>query len=278
MYEQVVTLVTHPFVYIPVLAFLTLYIVIAPVVIHLILKMKANPDLKVIDFEQIDLPFEVESHFAETGKQLQQLGFDFLNGIAMPSPVSSTSMVLQYWVNTSHKTSAVSMVVFSDTGQKIAPGTSPITEYKVSFSTDFMDGSSLESSNAKQTGAFPIAEHRRVYNLYWINELAKIYQFHEACRQDLELFTEADHQIASRYHWDARAELSESMQKEYEYACQTGFLKLNARGDLYRTTLKGCTLLTWNELPPLLQLNNWKARRKVIKKAIELDVVNYLKG
>src|SRR3954447_11802454 len=117
-----------------------LFYVVFPIVIRFTLRQSAEPELEVLEADDPDLPKPVVRHFRTVTKALRPLGFEVVEGLALPYQTPRVRALVLLFANRARKDLALATVMYAATPE----GTQLKTAY-VEIVTRFRDGTLVQT-------------------------------------------------------------------------------------------------------------------------------------
>ena len=230
--------------------------VVGPVFIYFTHKQAAQPDLVPFTPGQTPLPANVDKFFSDACWALDAAGFKIITGMFLPRQIEHVIAGLVFVVNRQERDSAIVVALHGE-----APGIMPFTQMHVEFVTRFKNGRLVQTANAETLGAFPTPENAVNSFLPSIKDPRQLYRIHQA-QVKLHGSGEKVLRLDDDFAGDAVRYIQFALIEELDNACQFGYMRLDAAESVYRPTIKGACLMTWQELWPIKGFRLARRRRR----------------
>ena len=228
--------------------------VLGPVIIYFTHKQAAIPELVPFTPGQTPLPASVDQFFSNACWALDAEGFKIVTGMFMPKQIENVIAGLVYVVDRQRRDSAIVVAIHAE-----PPGMLPFTQLHVEFVTRFKSGRLVQTANAQSLTAFPPPENSVNAFLPSVQDPRQLYYIHRA-QVKLHGGGAKALRLDDDFHGDAVRYMQFALIEELDNACQAGYMQLDAARSVYRPTIKGACLMTWQELWPFKGIR--LARRK----------------
>jgi hypothetical protein len=215
-----------------------------PLLIYFTHKQAAQPELVPFTPGQTPLPANVDKFFSDTCWALDAEGFKIITGMFMPKQIEHVIAGLVYVVNRNERDSAIVVAIHAD-----PPGMMPFTQMHVEFVTRYRGGRLVQTGNAQALSSFPPPADAVNSYLPSIQDPRRLYQIHRALTK-LHGSGEKILRMDDQFGGDAVRYMQSALIEELDSACQAGYMRLDAPASIYRPTIKGAYLMTWQELWP----------------------------
>lgn len=257
-----------PIVYLVVImaAALLLPYIAGPIAVHRKVTNKLKPDLMPFPLDHPDLPELVKDHFQNVSKQLESVGFDVVQGVALPSQVPKVKAIILLFANRATKDVAIASAIYVDGIQGTKLGTA-YTE----IATRFRDGSIVQTSNTKQLNAFGKRPNATSTQFPMVEDAARLFRLHSALLVKYGGGYEKILRLDEEFHGDALAAVAASMREEMEAQVRTGYLYLSESEGLFRLTWKGAFFMVWKLLFPLKHIRRALREKKAQRLLREIE-------
>jgi hypothetical protein len=234
--------------------------VFGPVLIYFTHKQKAQPELVPFLPGQTPLPAAVDKYFSDACWALDAEGFKIVTGMFLPKQIEHVIAGLVFVINRQERDTAIVVAIHAD-----APGVMPLTQMHVEFVTRFGDGRLVQTNNAQSLNAFPAPEKSVNAFLPSVQDARQLYRIHRA-QVNLHGRGAKVLRLDDDFGGDAIRYMQSALIEELDHACRTGYMQLDAAASIYRPTIKGACIMTWQELWPLKSIR--LARRALREKAL----------
>jgi hypothetical protein len=238
--------------------------VFGPVMIYFTHKQAASPDLIAFLPGQTPLPASVDKFFSAACWALDAEGFKIVTGMFLPKQIEHVIGALIFVVNRQERDAAIVAAIHAE-----PPGMTPFTHLHVEFVTRFRDGRLVQTANAQQLSAFPPQENSVNAFLPSIQDARQLYHIHRA-QVNLHGSGEKVLRLDEHFGGDAVRYMQFALIEELHSACRAGYMRLDASQSVYRPTVKGACLMTWQELWPLKNIRLARRNRRERKLLEEL--------
>ena len=238
--------------------------VLGPVLIYFTHKQAASPELVPFTPGQTPLPANVDKFFSDACWALDADGFKIVTGMFMPKQIEHVIAGLVYVVNRHEHDSAIVVAIHAE-----PPGMMPFTQLHVEFVTRFKNGRLVQTANAQALSAFPPPENAVNTHLPSLQDLRQLYRIHRA-QVKLHGSGEKILRLDDDFQGDAVRYMQFALIEELDNACRAGYMQLDAAQSVYRPTIKGACLMTWQELWPFKGIRLAGRRRREAKLLADL--------
>jgi hypothetical protein len=240
--------------------------VFGPILIRIILRQSAAPEVDTFSPDDPRLPPEVADHFREVSEALVPLGFEVVEGLALPKQAPKVKAVGLLLVNRATADIASALIMYGDLPQ----GTRVQTAY-VELVTRFRDGTGVLTHNTKVLGAFPPRPHLVTGRFPMVKETGRLYQLHRALVERHGSSAGAVLRLDAEFHGDAAAYVSTILVEQLEEQIGTGYMYRAPGGKWYRPTWKGALLMTWGLLWPFKAIRAQRRAHEARQLMAELE-------
>jgi hypothetical protein len=239
--------------------------IMGPIRIHRTITHKVEPKLLPFPADHPGLPEEVEDHFQRVTEQLAKVGFEVVQGIALPGNVPKVKALLMMFANRTTKDIAMATVMYVDTPQ--AP---KLQTAHVDIGARFRDGTLVLTNNCARLGTFSKRPNAYTTQFPMVRTADRLFRLHS---QLVEMHGSGEKilRLDEEFHGDAVATLAKGMREEIEAQVANGCMYLSEQEGLFRLTWKGAILMTWKLLPPLKQIRHALLERKARRLLAELE-------
>ncbi len=244
--------------------FAAFYFLGSPLLIRLLQKQAARPELLPIEREAQGLPAEVGEYFDAQARELSRLGFAFAGYYALLGQTPNVNVVLAVWENQAKRIGALGSVMYAEIA-----GRHELRVKYVEFCTRFPSDQTLDTNNSGTIGCYGAYPGRRICQFPFIADCAQLFRVHEALVSEERVNCEPAFRTGN-----AAQDLAEAMRREMTQQVETGYLYLDSSGQAYRPTLKGAYLMTWKLLWPVSTVRFWLANRRARQWLARLDLAN----
>jgi hypothetical protein len=224
----------------------------APLLILATLRVNPEPDLTPM--EEGELPQDVLGFLAHQTAELTALGFEPAGYFSVRGVMAGTDAVTY-----------AALLVDADAGDMVgafairqsAGGASTIKNHYVEFTTEFSDGSSVETGNTSELSSFRYGEDKDVLYFPHVRDLRKLHALHGARVREHRGTQETVLPPTD----GAGRDLVDGIVRDLERQVAFGDMYREAASGLYRPTVKGAYRMTWQLMPPMGWIN--KARQRL---------------
>ena len=225
-----------------------------PILIRFTMRQSAEPELHTFDVDDPMLPFEVANHFRRVRAALEPLGFEVVEGMALPDQTPRVKALLLMLVHRPNKDAALATAIYAK-----MHGESTLQTAYVEFVSRYRDGTAVQTNNTEQLSAFAPRPHITSIRLPMIRKPDRLYQLHQAAATRHNPSSRKVLRLEQEFRGDAVAYMARAMVEELEGQIQTGYMYLSPGENVYRPTWKGAFLMTWALLWPFSAIR--RARR-----------------
>jgi hypothetical protein len=223
---------------------LLLPFVLGPLLIYSTHKQAALPELEPFLPGQTPLPANVDRYFSQACWALNAEGFEIISGMFLPRQIEHVIGALIMLANRRDRDTVIVVALHAD-----PPGGTPMTQMHVEVVTRYRDGRIVQTGNPQQLSAFPPPPN--CVNSFFpsIAEAAQLYRLHRAITQrhgSGEKILRLDDDFAG----DSVRYMQFSLIEELNHACEAGYMRLDRAAGVYRPTVKGATIMIWQEMWP----------------------------
>jgi hypothetical protein len=236
-----------------VAAYAALMYLVVPVLVRRKVTFAAQPAVELIAAEDPRVLPSVRAFFADVAADLQALGFTLVAHMLDAHTVPNTTGYVAVFENGATRDRAAAMAIFSRAG-----ATPMRRNFAVEFCAEYADQSSATTTNALQPSPFPPAPWQTAWRLPAMAELAQLYEIHRALTAPRVgaarrvLPQGSDHATRQR----------DDMIRYFQAQQSTGYLYLDATGQVFRQTWKGAYLIAWGMLWPMGAIRRWLMQRR----------------
>jgi hypothetical protein len=238
--------------------------VLGPIVVWMTVKTQANPVFEQIRTQE-ELPPAVSEIFESSISSLTPIGFqatDFLYQKGMSTHVTTYLAVFR---NQIAEEVAMAVAMFAEVKTPTGSESTIQTQY-VEFSTEYEDGTMLDTSTNLQCGPFKVPANKHILRVM-VSDAAEVFGIHQALQKHLA--TGKRKRVPPA---DSVALLLQGIRKEMEQAVADGYQYYNAAADSYCPTLTGAWIMTWKLLPPFSSIRQAADRRRCDALLQKLDL------
>lgn len=225
--------------------------------------LSADPVFAEADPEDPRFPERVRAFFVETARDLEPLGYMPAAYLFIRDSAPNTTVYIALFENRAGGDAAAAMSVHSQ-----ATSTNTVQNYSVEFTCEFANGDALNTNNNIEPEGLALLHWLHIHRLPAMADLAQMHQVHQA--------------LISRHGGIARKPLPppggwaerirENVLRQLRGCADSGWLRLDPESRRFRFTLKGGTLATWGQLPPIIQLRRWLLKRRARRLLRELNL------
>ena len=242
--------------------------VLGPVLVFFVQRFRVPPNVIPIDPSSDPLPAEARQYFSEVFTGLTKEGFELVGTMGLLDLVPNVQCILALYLNRKTGDLAMSTLMVAT-----AAGIPTLKTKYVEFHTRFDDGTTVQTNNSKELGAFKQLPKEHTTKFWDIRDIHRLYKIH---RLLLSRFAPGRRPILlleRDFGGDALAYVSkEVLEKSFADQVPTGYLRRCPAG--YAPTVKGACLMTWQELWPLKAIR--KARCQRAAAAVLADLASQL--
>jgi hypothetical protein len=250
------------------LGFAGLFYLGVPLVIRAQVRMACEPEYEKIELDDPAVPREVSKYFRTVAAQLTPLGFELVDALLMPNPVSRVTMFYLLMVQRANKDYALATVACGRVPAREQGELQEVTRL-ASSSTEcfsrFRDGTQACTSNSPQVPSFLPGASISIRRFPMIADLAKLYRLHQTHVEKHE-GTSTKFLRVDEFRGDVGAYLNCVFREQHNEQVSAGYFYLSEEEGAYRPTLKGAYLMTWRQLEPFKTL----ARKRIEREALRL--------
>jgi hypothetical protein len=225
----------------------------APLLILATLRVNPLPD--IMPLAEGELPDDVLDFLARQTVELTALGFEPAGCFSLHGVMAGTAAVT-YMAMHMNRASGDSVGAFA-IRQRTAAG-SVMKNHYVEFSTDFSDGSSVETGNTSELGSFRFTEEKDVLYFPHVRDVSRLHALHRARL--------AEHRGAQEKVLPPPdglgQDLVDGIVRDLERQVGFGDMYRDSPSGLYRPTVKGAYRMTWQLMPPMGWINRLRQRRR----------------
>lgn len=227
-----------------------------PIVTRYSTRMQAEPEFEPLAAS--DLPPALAEWVYGTAATLREDGFVPEAYLALPNQMPNTRAYLILMVSRHSGDKAMATAIISDS----AGVRGALQNCYLEFSTRFASGKIVMTLNSKTLGSFDqeMPNETRIYFPYISNPHA-LYQLHQHVMDKFAGIAPTDEKVLYP-EGEAVLWMKEILRKVLEEQAQLGVLKRSPTGDAFYPTWIGAYRMTWQLLPPLLQLRRKAEMRK----------------
>lgn len=249
-----------------ILGFVGVFYIGFPLLILFQQKFEARPKMVRFDVGSYQWPPEIDRLFTESVDDLEELGFEVIDGLFLPSAVPNVKTALVLLVNPQEMDGAMVTAMYA---QPVTTGS--LRTLYIEYSTRFDDGTVYDINNSTQMGSFPQRDHQVLYQLVKLKDAESLYRVHQGVMtRDGRSNSQKVIRLDREFGGDAVTFLQNAMGEEFTAAADEGYLSLSADGKHYKPTVKGAFLMVWKELWP------WKMIRKMHRNQNAQTLMNEL--
>jgi hypothetical protein len=234
---------------------------VAPLIILVSQRMKADPALNEIDVRS--LPPKAWEYLYNNVQAVMNVGFKPIAYLAMPSPVTNVRTYLALLVNPDTDDKAMVTTIFADDGF-----TENSTLY-VEYSTRFESGRVFDTLNSKTLQSFPREARQVRTQTPSIKDPGELFRLHQ--------WVMAQHgakepKVKYDFNETPAAFIKRILNESYEKQVKRGWLVYNPSDLSFRPSFMGAYLMTWGLLWPISMF------RKMTMSAEEAKVLRQFRG
>ena len=141
----------------------------------------------------------------------------------------------------------------------------------VEFVSRYRDGTLIQTNNAQPLSAFPNPAQATTTRLPTVTDPRQLYRIHRAVVTQQAVASPKSFRLDEEFGGDPLAYMVFAIRDELQHATETGFLRYLPAEDLFRATLKGAYLMSWQELWPLKGIRLSRRLRKSQQVLAELE-------
>lgn len=202
--------------------------ILGPLVLYLVTRHAANPEFETFDLTHP--PLKLPQSYAQNIARLEELGFQAKAHVFGSRQTATVRSVLTLFTNQTEKDTAILAHMLSE----IPLLARSVIDY-VEFSTDFADGSEVNTANAKQPSLFVQVPEKKIYRVPHLTDTGQLYVLHRAL---------VAKEPAKEKRLPSPGEEVDSLisTMKRDLAREAGFGRLRRAGHWYRLTVKGAIL------------------------------------
>lgn len=223
------------------------YIFGIPLLILATFKQQAKPRVEDVHDDWADFPRRVKAQFDQKGTELEELGFEYQNTLALPQQMDNVKTILQVYVNRQTTDAAMLVSMFG----LVNDVWSLNTQY-VEFNARWEDGFELNTGNSPEPSAFKVPPDTLTTFAPWLEYADELFNAHKALCKQHGPGSRKELRLDRKFNGDCIPFVAEGMIREMEAACEDGYLKKSPTH--YKATFVGAYLMTWKQLPPFKQI------------------------
>jgi hypothetical protein len=243
-----------------------------PLLIKFTLVQSAEPEFEPLSLQSRSLPRMVVDHFHEVTAELEPLGFEVVEALAMPYQVRNVKAMLLLFSHAKNKDAALASAIYAEHWPEQAPVAGrALKTFYVEFISRFRDGALFQTQNSDQLSAFAPVAGRTTFRLPMVEEPARLYRLHQALVERERNSSGKILRVEEEFKGDAAAYLAAGVVEELEGQVETGYFYRAPDGSSYRPTWKGVFIMTWQELWPFKAIRRARRDRKARQLLAELE-------
>jgi hypothetical protein len=239
--------------------------VLAPIVVKFMLTHSAEPSIDVTDPAELGLEEEVVTFLEQTVEALSGEGFALAAHLRHREPKMRAFSIITLLENRRAQEAATAVAMFRQ-GQNEEE--TALTCKYVECSTEFEDGTVIDTNNSAELTVFPSLPGRTVLQAPEIREPSRLYRLHTKLVERLECRSKVFKlpEVGPVRH------MQEGMTKVMSRMADAGYFRLHERRRLYRATWKGAFFMTWKLVWPVSAIRRALRRRRTAALVKELGV------
>jgi hypothetical protein len=225
----------------------------APLMILATLRVNPSPD--VTPLTQDGLPKDVLGFLARQTAELKALGFEPAGYFSLKNVTVGTGAATYTAIHVDRD--AGDMAGAFAIRQSAGAGSTIKNQY-VEFTTDFADGSSVDTGNTSELSSFRYGEDKDVLYFPHVQDLSRLCALHRARVSEFGRGREKALPPA-----DGLAQhLVDAIRRDLERQAAFGDMYPESTSGIYRATVKGAYRMTWQLMPPMGGINKARQRAK----------------
>jgi len=224
-----------------------------PLLIKSSFKQRADPHFDYYDPEESLPPLPVIQLLDRTSEQMKQAGFSLVDYISLPDQMPNVVAIGALFANYQENDAAMAVMIWAFEGNV------KIQNEHVEFSTEFDDGSIVDTNSNVQEGAFAPVENKWILQFPRVKDAAKLYRVHQRALQE---FTSGKTKKRLPPEDLLVEGARQGMINELTGQIGTGYLYLDADGEYFRPTWKGAYLMCWKMMWPVSTVRRILRNRK----------------
>lgn len=237
-----------------------------PVLIRFTLRQSAEPELHVFETDDPLLPRDVAGHFRRVRAALEPLGFELVEGMALPNQTPRVKALVLLLAHRTNKDVALVTAIYGT----LASETTLQTAY-VEIVSRYRDGTVVQTNNTDQLSSFVPPSNTTSLRLPMIRKADRLYQLHQAATKRHDRSSGKFLRVDEEFRGDAVAYLARAMVEELEGQIDTGYMYRSHLENVFRPTWKGAFLMTWGLLWPFSMIRRMLRDARARRLLRELD-------
>lgn len=213
------------------LFFAAVQFILGPFVLYATSRQAANPQFQ--SFDLLNPPLTLPRSYAQNIALFEELNFEAVAHISAGGQTTATRSVHTLFVNHSEKDIGLVTHMLSE----ISPVTRMTLNY-IEFSTEFEEGSEINTNNSKLPAAFVQVPEKKIFRVPHLAEPQKLYAVHRALVAQI---SKTNKRLPAP--GEEVDELVATMKRDLAREASFGRLRLDDSGLWYRPTMRGATLM-----------------------------------
>jgi hypothetical protein len=205
--------------------------ILGPFVLYLTNRQAAKPQFQ--SFDLLNPPLPLPRSYAQNIALLKELNFEAVAHLFAVGQTTSVRSVHTLFVNHSQKDIGLVSHMLSE-----IPPVTHLTLNHVEFSTEFEDGSEINTNNSKLPSAFVQVPEKKIFRVPNVTEPQQLYAVHRAL---LAKSSKTNKRLPPP--GEEVDDLVATMRRDLAREASFGRMKLDDSGLWYRLTMKGAILM-----------------------------------
>lgn len=224
-----------------------------PLLIFQNTQFEADPKIVPFDVSTQKWPKPIERLFNTAREALDEMGFEMMEGIKLPSAASNVRTVAILFLNRETRDYAMATAMHA---VPFEPG--GLQTLYVEFTCRFRNKVVVNTNNSHQLSGLPSRENVVSNWLPTVTDPADLYEIHLKIADDVQSRSQKILRHEVEFGSDMGAYVQAAISESFEDAARAGWLYLTSDGRYFRPTLKGAYLMTWGELWPMKMFRKGK--------------------
>lgn len=246
-----------------ILGLIGIQAVIWPWLMRVMVRLSANPRFFLVYPYDQRLLNDVRLFFVEVREQLNPLGFEPVAYLMTNEMMSKNKLCLFVLENRQEQDLVAAISLVSVAGDKHRA-----LAFYVEFSTEFEDGTEINTNNSTDPGSMPETSCIRLWKIHGMRDMAKLYQVHK-CR--LEPLADAQ-KLDLPQTLDSVKKNQASTMRQLDALVKAGWFKAVDGGKRYGLRWPSAIRLGWKEIWPFKSLRRRQLRSAARRRLRELSL------
>ena len=214
-------------------------LIVGPVLVYSRNRQQVHPTFH--EFNPQQPPMQLPQDYFDNIEEMKRLGFALISHLYQDNQTPGVHSCITLFTNRNEFTGAI--VVYMCT-ENLAP-----LSY-VEFSTEFDDGSEINTNNIENPGVFANIPAKLEYAVPHVKKVMDLYHIH----QGLLLANSKTSRRKLPVPGQEVNDLCTGMSRDLERQADRGYFRPDPTTDKYRPTIKGALLMTWKLAWPVGQI------------------------